>query len=220
MKAKKIGILVASATGLVALLVTVGNGCSNRGNFETNMSSTAAAGGGTNGSSGTTTDPDYIPGAKTVSVVYAKQALDQLTSCAGVISPSDSTLSIYNAKKSSISAYGDANSVTAPMMMAIANISGEICNDLINQETNGAQNVFAGWNLSATSSTMPSDNSVVDSLSKLATSCWQLKAPISLSEQQAVLDLVNTVPAGAGAGRQKALLLCTATLSSLKSLLN
>ncbi len=214
MKVKKISILVASALGLVGLLVTVGNGCSKRGEFETNMSSTAAT--GNNGSSGTTTDPDYIPGAKTVSVVYARQALDQLTSCAGVISPSDDTLRIYDAKKSSISAYGDANSVTAPMLMAITNISGEICDDLIDQEINGTSRIFIGWNLTSTSK--PADNLVANSLSRLAISCWQKNE--SAVERQAVLDLVASVPSGTGAARKQALLLCTAMLSSLNSLLN
>lgn len=215
MKAKKVSILVASALGLVGLLVTVGNGCSKRNGFETNMSSTAASSGGST-STGTTTDPDFIPGAKTVSVVYAKQALDQLTSCSGVIAPSDDTLRMYDSKKSSISAYGDANSVTAPMMMAITNISGEICDDLIDQEIKGPSRIFVGWNLSADAK--PSLNLAGDSISRLAISCWQKNE--SAVERQAVLDLIASVPAGTGAARKQALLLCTAMLSSLNSLLN
>lgn len=214
MKAKKISILVATALGLIGLLVTVGNGCSKRGEFQTNMSSTAST--GSNGSSGTTTDPDYIPGAKTVSVVYAKQALDQLTSCVGLVSPSDDTVRMYDAKKSSISAYGDANSVTAPMMMAIANISGEICDDLIDQEITGPSRIFVGWNL--TSNSKPAANLVADSISRLAISCWQKNE--TASESQAVLNLISSVPAGTNGARKQALLLCTAMLSSLNSLLN
>lgn len=215
MKAKKISILVATALGLIGLLVTVGNGCSKRGEFQTNMSSTSASS-GNNGSSSTPTDPDYIPGAKTVSVVYAKQALDQLTSCAGVIAPSDDTIRMYDAKKSSISAYGDANSVTAPMMMAVANISGEICDDLIDQEVTGTPRIFQGWNLGSTSK--PSDVLVGDSISRLALSCWQKN--VNETERTAILSLVSSVPSGTGAARKQALLLCTAMLSSLNSLLN
>jgi hypothetical protein len=214
MKAKKVGILVTTALGLIGLLITVGNGCSKRGEFESTLSSTAST--GNNDSSSTTTDPDYIPGAKTVSVVYAKQALDQLTSCAGVISPSDDTTRMYDAKKSSISAYGDANSVTAPMMMAIANISGEICDDLIDQEIAGPSRIFVGWNLTSTSK--PAANLVADSISRLAISCWQKNE--SAAESQAVLNLISSVPTGANGARKQALLLCTAMLSSLNSLLN
>lgn len=215
MKAKQIKILLGTAVGLIVMLVTVGNGCSKHASFETNMSSIANTGDNNPSGAGPTEGDDFIPGAKTASVVYAKQALDQLTSCAGVAVPSDETNRMYEAKQSSISAYGDANSVTAPMMMAITNISGEICNDLLKQEDT-AKRIFVGWNLAGTSA--PAASLVGDSISRMAISCWQKNE--SSFERDTVMRLVASIPDGAGASRKKALVLCTAMLSSLNSLLN
>ncbi|MGZ3724187.1 MAG: hypothetical protein ACXWPX_10490 [Pseudobdellovibrio sp.] len=216
MKGNKIKIIIGVAASLIFLLITVGNGCSKRSDLESNISSSTT---GTSSSGSNNTPSDVIPGAKTASVVYAKQALDQLTSCAGVVSPSDETLRMYDSKSTSISAYGDAITVTAPMMMAIANISGEVCNDLINQEIAAGSNarIFVGWNLSA--NTLPDANSTANAISRMALSCWQGQP--TMDEQNAILDLLATVKSGdAGASRKQAELLCTAVLSSLKSLLN
>lgn len=218
MKTNKIKIIVGVALGLIALLITVGNGCSKRADLESAMSS-SSSNGGSNDTSSSETPSDFIPGAKTASVVYARQALDQLTACAGVVAPSDATMRMYTSKSTSISAYGDAISVTAPMMMAIANISGEICNDLINQEIAAGANarIFVGWDLN--SNTTPAANNTANAISRLALSCWQTQD--SAEERAAILDLLASVQSGdAGASRKQAVMLCTAVLSSLKSLLN
>lgn len=216
MKARNVKILIGLGAGITAVLVTVGNGCSQRSSMSSQMSSIA---GGTNGTSSTggSTTPTFVAGVKTVSVLYQKQMLDQLTACAGVESPSDATLLMYESKKGAISTYGTASSITAPMMMAVTNIAGEICNDLVNQEKNPAKTrVFVNWTLGGTNP--PQGATLSDAVSRLSMACWQ-KLP-SMAETNAIVDLISTVPSGAGATDKSALLLCTAVLSSLNSLLN
>jgi hypothetical protein len=229
MTTKHFKIIAATVVSLTAILVMVGNGCSKRADYSSMSSSNDALNnqfdndgqGGTNPQSA-----DIIAGAKTASVVYAKQALDQLTSCAGVRVASDDTIRMYNSKEGSISAYGDFNSVTAPMLVALTNISGEVCDDLIDQEIRDEANtndngrvarIFVGFNMSST--TLPSQSATNDAIARLSQSCWHKQE--SAQERTQILDLLATVPNGSAmATRRQALLLCTAMLSSLNSLMN
>ena len=217
MKARNLKLLVGLAAGLTLVLVTVGNGCSKRSDMSSQMSSTAASGNNGTSSTGGSGSSSFIAGVKSVSVVYQQQVLDQLTACAGVISPSDATLLMYASKKGAISTYGTATSVTPPMMMAITNIAGEICNDLVQQEKNPANvRMFVNFGLGGN---MPAQGATLsDAISRMSMACWQ-KQP-SMAETNAIVDLINTVPSGAGAADKSALLVCTAVLSSLNSLLN
>jgi hypothetical protein len=227
MTTKHIKIIVATAVSLTFLLVVVGNGCSKRADYS---SSSSGSGGNVfddegNGSL-SSQSTDIIPGAKTASVVYAKQALDQLTSCAGVRLASDDTIRMYNTKEGSISAYGDFGSVTAPMLVALTNISGEVCDDLIDQEVrddaatndNGrVARMFIGFNMSSTAT--PSQSAINDAIARLAQSCWHKQE--TAQERTQILDLIATIPNGSAlASRRQALLICTAMLSSLNSLTN
>jgi hypothetical protein len=218
MKSRNVKILVGLATGIVAVLMTVGNGCSKRGDLTSQLDSASTATGGTSAPSSTPTGTSsFIAGVKSVSVVYQKQVLDQLTACAGVESPSDATLLMYESKKGAISTYGTASSITAPMMMAVTNIAGEICNDLVRQEKDPAKTrVFVNFALGGTNP--PQGATLSDAVARMSMSCWQ-KLP-SMAETNAIVDLISTVPAGAGAADKSAILLCTAVLSSLNSLLN
>ena len=210
---RNIKILVAVASSITAVLLTVGNGCSKRADMTTQSST--APGGNSTSSSGS--GSDFIAGVKSVSVVYQKQMLDQLTSCAGVESPSDATLIMYESKKGAISTYGSATSVTPPMMMAVTNIAGEICNDLIAQEkVAGKTRMFVNYGLGSTN--VPQGVGLSDAVARLSLSCWQ-KMP-TMAETNAIVDLVSTVASGAGAADKSALLVCTSVLSSLYSLLN
>jgi hypothetical protein len=226
MTAKHIKITIAASASLIAILITVGNGCSKRADY----SSTSSSSGSNNvfeadgNESATRPSNDLILGAKTASVVYAKQALDQLTSCAGVRAVSDDTIRMYDSKEGSISAYGDFNSVTAPMLVAITNISGEVCDDLIDQEvrldaTGTNARIFRGIRM--VNSDVRSDSGLyVEAIQKLALSCWHKQA--SNQEITEIVALLDTVPmtANAASNRRKSLLLCTAVISSLKSLMN
>lgn len=217
MNKRKMMAVISVILAVGSILVFMGNGCS--GQFQVDPSSIGPSGSNhSQGAQSAATDEDLVPGTKTVSVVYAKQALDQLSACAGVISPSDATQSMYENKKGAISVYGTAETITSPMMMAVISIAGELCNDLINQEKDLAnKRIFKGWDLKSNS--LPSTGLINESITRLALSCWQKQE--SSSERQQVSDAVFSVSQGeANASSKAALMLCTSMLSSLNSLLN
>ncbi|MEN0059950.1 MAG: hypothetical protein AAGB31_14010 [Bdellovibrio sp.] len=214
---KKIVGISATVVVLGTVLVTMGNGCSGQfGAFEVLP---GLADQGSNSATDTgSLDSEVIPGAKTVSLVYANQILDQLTSCAGVLSPSDSTVKMFEEKKGAVSTYGTADSVNPAMMMAVISIAGEVCNDLINQEIQSGGRIFKDMNLSGNA--LPADGVLRGAISRLALSCWNRHE--ENDEQTAMLDMIyNSIGNSEnGAGRKSALMVCTSMLSSLDSLLN
>lgn len=218
MKIQKVKILIAIALGSTAMLITVGNGCSKRDAFNS-LSSLAPTATNTISSA---QEEVIDPTVKMVSVVYAKQMLDQVTSCIGLQSPSDDTVRVYQQKSGAVSLYGDAGSVTAPMMMATTSIVAEVCNDLIKQESadsasgKGAH-IFVNWalNTSGASTSLPSNSDITNAVSRMALSCWQ--KPATNAELSTMLDLAIT---GSPTRNMSALMLCTAMLSSLNTLLN
>lgn len=213
-------IIVISIVTVLGVIIGVGNGCSRSAPEEYSASSTSPTSSTTAPTTaGTSSDIEVIPGAKTVSLVYSKQVLDQLSACSGLAVPSDKTLAMYEQKKGAISTYGSANTVTSPMMMAVTSIAGEICNDLIIQEAASVSGrLFTGFNMTA--AILPNTSQLSDTISKFAVSCWQRNE--SSSERQALLDMVmsSVAPNEAFAGRKSALMLCTSMLSSLDAILN
>lgn len=197
--------------------LSIGNGCSQQYSIRgaTGLNSTASSGGGAGAPN---TDIDVIPGARTVSLVYSKQVLDQLASCTGLAIPSDKTTAMYEQKQGAISTYGYVNTVTSPMMMAVTSIAGEICNDLVDQEASKGPRLFLGYNFSAAS--LPNSSQLSDTVARIALSCWQRNE--TANERAVLLDMVTSTVGVSEpmAGRKAALMLCTAMLSSLDSLLN
>lgn len=196
--------------------LSIGNGCSQQ--YATRGISSDLASAATPATSTGSSDIEVIPGARTASLVYSKQVLDQLSSCTGVALPSDKTNAMYLQKQGAISMYGYVNTVTSPMMMAVTSIAGEVCNDLIDQEIAGKRRLFIGFDFTAAA--LPNNAQISDSVSRLALSCWQRNE--TDLEREVLLDLVNsTVTTNeAMGGRKSALMVCTAMLSSLDSLLN
>lgn len=213
----KAKVMITAITSIVAVIVFFGNGCG-RGFFPVASDDKTPTSNATEAQSDESSNTDVIPGTKTVSVVYSKQALDQLASCAGVEVPSDATINMYESKKGAISVYGTAETITSPMMMAVVSVAGELCNDLINQERLAEnQRIFKGWDFSATA--LPSAGLIDASISRLALSCWDRQE--YSGERTAVQDVVYSVTTGeAKASEKAALMLCTTMLSSLNSLLN
>lgn len=212
-------LLVFSIFFVTGVLAYVGNGCSRSQSAGATdgaslSSPVVPAGGGSAGSD----DIPVIPGARTVSLVYSKQVVDQLSACSGLALPSERTMAMYEQKKGAISTYGAANTVTGPMMIAVASIAGEICNDLIEQEANLGARLFNGYAMAG--NILPNSSQLSDTITKLALSCWQRNE--SSTERQMILNMVSS-SVGAGealAARKSALMICTSMLSSLDSLLN
>ncbi|MEK6772311.1 MAG: hypothetical protein AABY64_00090 [Bdellovibrionota bacterium] len=201
---------------MVFTLVVFGNGCSQGGfsGSENNAGAFIAS----SVQCQSATDITVIPGAKTVSFVSSGQLLNHLSNCIGLAVPSDSTQTVYDEKKGSISTYGTANSITPPMMMAITSIAGEVCSDLIDQEIASGNRIFNGINLQA--AMIPSSAQLSDAISNIALSCW--RGNESNEERTILLDNVfQAIGASeANASRKAALMLCTSMLSSVNALLN
>lgn len=221
-KKKTIGIIVTLSFATF-ITVTQGNGCT--GKFSATSSSSSGEASDTSSIPDTSGNVDsgipIIPGAKTVSLVYSKQVLDQMTTCAGVSRPSDTTLAMYDQKKGAVSVYGTANTITGPMMMAVTSIAGEVCNDLLNQEaTATSSRIFAFNDKNFSTNMLPSTTEMNDAISRLGLSCWQR---IPDSNERAVISsmIADTIKNGdSKASRSAALMICTSMLSSLDALLN
>lgn len=206
-------------------LVTQGQGCSGQIASTSNSGSSSGSSNLNNNSGGLGVEPmpsddiPVIPNAKTVSVAYSKQILEQYSTCLGV-KPSDRTIAMYESKKGAISVYGTANTITSPMMMAVISISGEICQDLVLQEAavGATKRIFKDIDLAANQA--PSEASIKNAISRLALSCWQRNE--NATEVQSLTGMVaQSVGATENqAARKAALLVCTSMLSSLDALSN
>lgn len=160
---------------------------------------------------------EYIPdpNAPTLSVVYNKQVLDHMVSCSGVGIPSDATQATWASKRGAISIDGTVLTITAPMLMAVTTIAGDVCRDLIDQEKISPR-LFLGVNWASTM--LPSDAILNDSVRGLALSCWQRSE--EEVERQTILDAVKSQFSGASINNSDAFLfLCTSMLASLDTLI-
>lgn len=209
-------ILFSVGLFIVGATLSIGNGCSKQYLSKSGSAGDAMSGIVPSGTSGS--DIDVLPGARTASLVYSKQVLDQLSSCSGLASPSDKTVAMYQQKQGAISTYGYVNTVTSPMMMAVTSIAGEICNDLVAQEVASGPRLFVGYNFS--DAMLPNPTQLSDSISRIALSCWQRRE--NETEKQMLLNMVSSSVGVAEVmgGQKSALMICTAMLSSLDSLLN
>jgi hypothetical protein len=212
--------IIQTMVAMVCVVVVFGNGCS-EGAFVTNDGTSDS---GSNGLAAlgpqckSATEIDVIPGARTVSFVGSNLVLRHLSNCIGLAVPSGTTETVYEEKKGSISTYGEANTITAPMMMAITSLAGEICSDLIDQEVASGVRIFSGFNLGGNA--LPSSANLTNAVGNIALSCW--RGNESAEERAAILDMVNSNvgAAEAGAARKAALMICTSMLSSVDALLN
>jgi len=160
---------------------------------------------------------EYVPdpNAETLSVVYNKQVLDHLVSCSGVGVPSDATQATWSAKRGAISIDGTVLTITAPMLMAVSTIAGDVCRDLIDQEKLSPR-LFNNVNWSATA--LPADNALYDAIRGLALSCWQRQE--DNMEQQVIIDAVKSEFSSGNIDPSTAyLFLCTSMLGSLDTLI-
>lgn len=210
-------LVVLSIFFVTGVLAYIGNGCS-RSQSNSPITSSSLVPPTSTGSTTSSNDIPVIPGARTVSLAYSKQVVDQLSACSGLALPSERTMAMYEQKKGQMSTYGAANTVTGPMMIAVASIAGEICNDLIEQELVVGARLFNGYSLAG--SVLPNTTQLSDTITKIALSCWQRNE--SASERSIILNMITSSvgAAEAMAGRKSALMICTSMLSSLDSIVN
>jgi hypothetical protein len=207
--AKVFGVLLVIST----LTVFLGQGCG---------SSYEAASTGSNlgnnqcvSQSGEIIDKNFevLPNTQTVSISYGQQLLDSFVSCTGVVTPSQRTVDEWTRRNQSLSEYGSLTDISGAMMMAVAAVAAETCQDLINKETplsSATRGIFRDVNLSGTGL---STAEITSAAQMLALSCWQ--RPATAAEQT---DLVNTIGALSASSTNGALGLCTAMLSSFAAI--
>lgn len=215
---QKAGVLAS----LLTVTLLIGHGCSEfaansggSGGGSSSMGSTGGAGAG----SGFTP----FPNATTVSLIYNKQMLDNLVICTGIGTASVSSVDEWERRQSSFSEYGYATDVTAPMLMAIAAVSGEVCNDLLNIETalsSDSRRIFNSIDFAAGPSALGASQ-IADATRRLARSCW---ARDEMPEELTIVqEEVNAATAGLSVNdaqqtRNLALMMCTGILASLSGI--
>lgn len=219
LKQQKMKKLVRHAfvlASLAGITLMIGHGCSG---FQsaTGFGSTALSLGSTGGTGG---GPGFVakPGVPTASVVYAKSALDSMVACTGIESPSEATLLEYEKRKGSFTEYGYATEVTAPMIMAVTSMAGEVCRDLVKKEkamSSDARRVFKSFNFAQGPAALASGD-IADATRRLARLCW------SRDESQEEMQIFDSEIKSAYTGtlatdtEKAALALCTGVLGSLE----
>lgn len=168
---------------------------------------------------------DFVPfpNTQTVSTVYAKNVLDNFVSCTGIGTESATTRGIWDSRKGSLSDFGYATHISAPMMMAITSVAGEICADLIAIERQlpaAQRNIFNSFDLSNAPTRLPNAADLNDASARLALSCWQRN--VDTEERAMVSTDVGAAIMGAPLNQTQvsnaALMVCTSMLSSLSAI--
>lgn len=117
---------------------------------------------------------EVLANKRTASVVRSERALSTLVSCLGTTAASSAAKQAWEDNKGSISVEGDANSITPPMLVAIAKISGEVCNDLVQKERILAadqRRIFNQIDFTQGPNAV-SSLAIQNSVRRLARSCW------------------------------------------------
>lgn len=196
------------------LMITISQGCAG---FKGESAGLASLGqcAGNEGAQ----DINVVQGTRIVSLVYGQAVLDNMLSCTGLGTPSAVTQQEWETRQGVFSDYGFASEVSAPMMLAIAALSARVCQDIIDKEAPdvGANRfIFTDYDLAgnAAAPSGPQIDSVID---RLAVGCWQ-RNPAS-QERTAIHSYAGQVAQSAAtAGRDAAIAICTAMLSSLSAI--
>ena len=160
----------------------------------------------------------YLPKAvETFSVVNQGQVLKSMVSCTGLQQASQNTQNVYKNSKNSFSLEGAAASVNAPMWMAITSLAGEVCRDLVSQESaqeSANRKIFTHVDFSGNPTSLE-DSTVAQIVRKMARACW------GRNETKGELDTVlgnfrGTFSSGDNI-RSATMFLCTGVLSSLSA---
>ncbi len=164
-------------------------------------------------------DLKIVAGARTVAVLHSGQVLQNMMSITGVDVPSTATVAMYDLKKTTFSENGRANSMNAPIVMALASVGGEVCSDLIVQEKAKAaadRRIYSQVNFGSGPANF-SNAGRADSIRRLARSFWgrnETDAELQILQSA----LAEAVSAGGTAARDTenvALYLCSAMIASL-----
>lgn len=157
-----------------------------------------------------------IPNTKTLSMSYARQIVDSMVSCTGLRQATDGINNAYEERKGSLSEYGYALEVSAPMLMAAVTVAGEVCNELIEREMPSNQRrIFNRIDFSRSPSSL-SDDAIGETVRRLARSCWARNE--TADELNIILSEMKGAFANESQSKEAMLMICTSVLSSLSGL--
>lgn len=206
---------------VILLILGWGNGCgegllrSHRGPFHSLSNDDNNPGNGENG------DIVLVPGSRTISVLHSGQVLKNMQSLAGVEIPSGKTLEVFEKKKTSFSEDGRANSLNAPILLAISSLGGEVCNDLIVQENaldRAKRRIFPQIDFALNPEQQDAEG-VKDSVRRMARSFWGRNE--SDEEMEIILsgldEMVSYGTNQPGDTEMAMIYICTSMISSLEA---
>jgi hypothetical protein len=145
-------------------------------------------------------------------IVKQSQILPSYSSCLNMpmTSYSATTRQSYKDLKTNLSDDGKSTTVSAPLLMAITQLAGDVCNDLIEYEKTNGLSFFQSFNLSQQS--VAGSANLDQSVQKFASSCWGRS--INDNEQQYIIDEFNKTNLGNTKGLSAAYFICTTMLAS------
>jgi hypothetical protein len=153
-----------------------------------------------------------------VGVNYSENVLASMLSATGV-TPDATTLQSYADKKTKIAESGKPESVTSPMWMAITNLAGDVCMNLVTQEKALPAASRGFYNLVdfAAGPTKLSAAAKADVVRRMARSFWgRNETPQEKTVIVAAMDDAFSAASDNGTETENEMLfVCTALLSSL-----
>lgn len=163
---------------------------------------------------------------KPVSVTYSENALLSMQQQVGIQTPSARTLTAANSARQKLSETGKADSVNAPAMIAVANLAGELCLDLITEEKAKAADARRFFNQInfTTGPTSISAAAKADIIRKMARNFWGRnetaaeKTVLTTSIDAAIADPRRTGQSDAVDTEDILIFGCTGMLASLDSI--
>lgn len=180
----------------------------------------------TPGPNGNTPGDGFAPGPdgtmrpvenKTAAVTSSETIIASLLATTGVTTPSAATRGAVTREIGKISETGKADSVNGPMWLAITNLSGEVCNDLIAQEAAlaaASRRIFGLVDLTTANAPASAVSAAAqdDVIRRLARSVWQRN---ETPEEATMIKSATATAFSAGTARNAMLYMCTAMLASL-----
>lgn len=201
---------------LTAITLFLGHGCSG---YKSSSQGSQSPGPGLNGDLCVADSLEVvpIPGAQTLSIAYGEQVFDNMVSCTSLAEPSQATLDEYDARKGSFSQFGSVTDVTSAMMMGVAALALEVCNDLAEQETDlpaDTRRFFTAFDFSANDA---NNSALQDAAQRFARSCWGRNAT---DEEIGIIQTnISQLMTNAETPHYKAIGVCASVLGSLEGII-
>ncbi len=164
---------------------------------------------------------EAVPGEKTVSVIPANRVLPSMEACLGMNASNNTWTSFVgngtNGKRESLSTDGESHTLNAAALMALSQIAGEICQDLVTAEKAKANDLriyFKNINFARGPIEVKVDDYLA-SIQKLGRNCWARDVQNEELEliKEEVLNLFSQKTASIETDRMM-ITTCAAVLSS------